>query len=76
MWCVVSFMFTFMSPCLLRRPLFLMENDFSICMKESFPQLKMKKLRRVEWCKIRRLMGKPRRYYSFLYVSIHVVYPT
>nr|XP_022309595.1 protein lin-9 homolog [Crassostrea virginica] len=42
-------------------PLFLMENDFSICMKESFPQLKMKKLRRVEWCKIRRLMGKPRR---------------
>ncbi|XP_062617485.1 protein lin-9 homolog isoform X2 [Saccostrea cucullata] len=42
-------------------PLFLIENDFCICMKESFPQLKMKKLRRVEWCKIRRLMGKPRR---------------
>ncbi|XP_071099415.1 protein lin-9 homolog isoform X1 [Haliotis cracherodii] len=42
-------------------PLFLGENDFCICLRESFPQLKTKKLRRVEWCKIRRLMGKPRR---------------
>jgi len=37
------------------------ENDFQICLKESFPQLKARKLTRVEWCKIRRLMGKPRR---------------
>ncbi|XP_041365955.1 protein lin-9 homolog isoform X2 [Gigantopelta aegis] len=42
-------------------PLFLGQNDFSICVKESFPQLKCRKLLRVEWCKIRRLMGKPRR---------------
>ncbi|XP_025086555.1 protein lin-9 homolog isoform X1 [Pomacea canaliculata] len=42
-------------------PLFLGQNDFCICLQESFPQLKTKKLTRVEWCKIRRLMGKPRR---------------
>lgn len=32
-----------------------------ICLKESFPQLKTNKMTRVEWCKIRRMMGKPRR---------------
>ncbi|KAJ8679313.1 hypothetical protein QAD02_015100 [Eretmocerus hayati] len=37
------------------------DNDFMICLKESFPQLKSRKLTRVEWCKIRRMMGKPRR---------------
>ena len=37
------------------------ENDFMVCMKESFPQLKTRRLSRVEWCKVRRLMGKPRR---------------
>ncbi|XP_020710811.2 protein lin-9 homolog isoform X1 [Athalia rosae] len=37
------------------------DNDFMICLKESFPQLKTRKLTRVEWCKIRRMMGKPRR---------------
>ncbi|XP_073999867.1 myb-interacting protein 130 isoform X2 [Rhodnius prolixus] len=37
------------------------ENDFTICLKESFPQLKTFKLSRVEWCKMRRMMGKPRR---------------
>ncbi|KAK3604624.1 hypothetical protein CHS0354_028983 [Potamilus streckersoni] len=42
-------------------PLFFGENDFAICLKESFPQLKVKKMKRVEWCKVRRLMGKPRR---------------
>ncbi|KAJ8298580.1 hypothetical protein KUTeg_022690 [Tegillarca granosa] len=42
-------------------PLFLGENDFCICVRESFPQLKTRRMRRVEWCKIRRLMGKPRR---------------
>merc|ERR1712098_151436 len=41
--------------------LFQGENDFSICLKESFPQLKTRRLARVEWCKVRRLMGKPRR---------------
>eukprot|EP00106_Octopus_bimaculoides_P017877 XP_014785319.1 PREDICTED: protein lin-9 homolog [Octopus bimaculoides] len=42
-------------------PLFQGENEFCSCLRESFPQLKTKLLRRVEWCKIRRLMGKPRR---------------
>ena len=44
------------------RQLFFGENDFNVCMKESFPQLKVKEMRRVEWSKIRRLMGKPRRW--------------
>ncbi|XP_044015637.1 protein lin-9 homolog isoform X2 [Aphidius gifuensis] len=43
------------------KPLFEGDNDFMICLKESFPQLKSRKLTRVEWCKIRRMMGKPRR---------------
>ncbi|KAI4495050.1 PREDICTED: protein lin-9 homolog isoform X1 [Polistes canadensis] len=43
------------------KTLFEGDNDFMICLKESFPQLKTRKLTRVEWCKIRRMMGKPRR---------------
>lgn len=43
------------------RTLFEGDNDFTICLKESFPQLKARKLTRVEWCKVRRMMGKPRR---------------
>lgn len=41
--------------------LFSGENDFSICLKESFPELKSRELTRVQWTKIRRMMGKPRR---------------
>ncbi|XP_041972664.1 protein lin-9 homolog [Aricia agestis] len=37
------------------------ENDFMICLKESFPHLKNKKLTQIQWTKIRRMMGKPRR---------------
>lgn len=37
------------------------ENDFCACLRETFPQLKTRKLTRTQWCKIRRLMGKPRR---------------
>lgn len=37
------------------------ENDFIICLKESFPQLTNRKLSQVQWAKIRRMMGKPRR---------------
>lgn len=37
------------------------ENDFCVCLKETFPNLKTKKLTRAEWSKVRRLMGKPRR---------------
>ncbi|XP_063230610.1 protein lin-9 homolog [Bacillus rossius redtenbacheri] len=43
------------------KPLFQGDNDFMTCLKESFPQLKTRRLTRVEWCQIRRLMGKPRR---------------
>ncbi|CAB4059725.1 LIN9 [Lepeophtheirus salmonis] len=32
-----------------------------VCLRESFPRLKTRRLTRVEWCKIRRMMGKPRR---------------
>ncbi|KAL0267632.1 UNVERIFIED_CONTAM: hypothetical protein PYX00_009847 [Menopon gallinae] len=41
--------------------LFQGKNDFMICLQESFPQLKTTMMTRVEWCQIRRLMGKPRR---------------
>lgn len=40
--------------------LFLEENEFSYCLKESFPQLKTRNLTRTQWSHIRRLMGKPR----------------
>lgn len=43
------------------RCLFSGENDFSICLRESFPALKVRELTRVVWTKIRRMMGKPRR---------------
>lgn len=43
------------------RCLFDGDNDFTICLKESFPELKTRQLTRVEWTKIRRMMGKPRR---------------
>lgn len=43
------------------KPLFDGDNDFVLCLKESFPQLKTTTMTRTEWCKIRRLMGKPRR---------------
>lgn len=41
--------------------LFAGDNDFSICLKESFPELKTRELTRIQWTKIRRMMGKPRR---------------
>lgn len=43
------------------RCLFSGDNDFMICLKESFPELKCRELTRIEWTKIRRMMGKPRR---------------
>ena len=45
----------------LDKPLFCGENDFCMCLKESFPELRTKMLTRAHWSKIRRLMGKPRR---------------
>lgn len=43
------------------QPLFLGDNEFCAYLKQSFPLLKTRKLSRVQWCKIRRIMGKPRR---------------
>jgi len=37
------------------------ESEFQLCLKELFPNLKTKNLRRAEWCFLRKLMGKPRR---------------
>jgi len=37
------------------------DSEFQLCLKELFPNLKTKSLRRGEWCLIRKLMGKPRR---------------
>ncbi|ODM93863.1 Protein lin-9 [Orchesella cincta] len=43
------------------RVIFKEPNDFEACLNEYFPNLKARKLRRVEWVEIRRIMGKPRR---------------
>lgn len=37
------------------------DSEFQLCLKELFPNLRTKTLRRAEWCLIRKLMGKPRR---------------
>ncbi|VDP99747.1 unnamed protein product [Trichobilharzia regenti] len=39
----------------------LRENDFRICLRESFPNVKTRRLSRAHWSLLRRLMGKPRR---------------
>ncbi|GAB0092706.1 protein lin-9 homolog [Sergentomyia squamirostris] len=43
------------------RPLFDGPNDFEVCLKEAFPQLVTRTMSRIEWTRIRRMMGKPRR---------------
>ncbi|CAL8093821.1 unnamed protein product [Orchesella dallaii] len=48
------------------RVIFQESNEFEACLKEGFPNLKARKLRRVEWVKIRRMIGKPRRLSSSL----------
>lgn len=45
----------------LDRAVFGEENDFQTCLKELFPQLTCRLMSRVEWTRIRRIMGKPRR---------------
>nr|CAG4634685.1 EOG090X03EV [Alona affinis] len=45
----------------LDQALFEGDNDFTLCLKESFPTLKLRQLTRSQWCTIRRLMGRPRR---------------
>lgn len=56
-WCIYEWFYSNID-----RPLFEGDNEFCLCLKESFPNLKTRKLTRVEWGTIRRLMGKPRRY--------------
>lgn len=41
--------------------LFKGENDFQVCLRDTFPQLAARQLSRVEWSMVRRMMGKPRR---------------
>ncbi|KAM4771854.1 protein lin-9 homolog isoform 2-T2 [Rhinophrynus dorsalis] len=55
-WCIYEWFYSNID-----KPLFEGDNDFCVCLNESFPNLKTRKLTRVEWGKIRRLMGKPRR---------------
>lgn len=55
-WCIYEWFYSNLD-----KPLFEGDNDFCICLQESFPQLKTRRLTRTEWCIIRRLMGKPRR---------------
>ena len=55
-WCYFEWFYSSID-----KSLFLTDNDFCVCLKEHFPNLNAKNLRRVEWRELRRLMGKPRR---------------
>ncbi|XP_033111254.1 protein lin-9 homolog [Anneissia japonica] len=55
-WCIYEWFYSNLD-----KALFEGENDFCVCLRESFPQLKTRRLTRIEWITIRRLMGKPRR---------------
>lgn len=43
------------------RAIFLGTNDFELCLVETFPRLKTRLMTRIEWNKVRRTFGKPRR---------------
>lgn len=55
-WVIFEWFYSFID-----KPLFEGENDFQICLSESFPHLRTRQMTRLEWQKIRSLMGKPRR---------------
>lgn len=43
------------------RAIFLGTNDFELCLVDTFPRLKTRMMTRIEWNKIRKTFGKPRR---------------
>lgn len=55
-WVLFEWFYSFID-----KPLFDGENDFQLCLKENYPQLKSRSLTRYEWNCIRRRMGRPRR---------------
>ncbi|XP_014102398.2 protein lin-9 homolog [Bactrocera oleae] len=55
-WVIFEWFYSFLD-----KALFEGENDFQVCLSESFPNLCTRHLTRAEWRKIRSLMGKPRR---------------
>lgn len=54
--CIYEWFYSHIDKCL-----FDGDNDFLLCLKESFPTLSTKGLTRAHWAKVRRIMGKPRR---------------
>ena len=55
-WVIFEWFYSFID-----KPLFEGDNDFQVCLADSFPNLRTRQLTRAEWQKIRSLMGKPRR---------------
>ena len=55
-WAVYEWFYSSIDRVLLKE-----ENDFQICLRESFPDLKTRMMTRYEWRFIRKLLGKPRR---------------
>ncbi|XP_067638953.1 protein lin-9 homolog [Eurosta solidaginis] len=55
-WVIFEWFYSFLD-----KALFEGENDFQVCLAESFPNLCTRQLTRAEWRQIRALMGKPRR---------------
>ena len=45
----------------LDRALFSGDNDFQLCLKETLPDLSCRRMSRIQWTIIRRMIGKPRR---------------
>lgn len=43
------------------KAIFLNSNEFELCLVENFPRLKTRMMTRIEWNRIRRTFGKPRR---------------
>ncbi|XP_065363917.1 protein lin-9 homolog [Calliphora vicina] len=55
-WVIFEWFYSFID-----KPLFEGDNDFQVCIAELFPHLRTRQMTRLEWQKVRSLMGKPRR---------------